>query len=164
MINADREKLVYGGGSDPSRLKIEPSVMTDVTWDDRVMGEEIFGPVMPVILFDDTDEVLDMINKRPHPLALYIFSQDRHVQEKFLSRASFGGGCVNDTIMHMTVSNMGFGGMGGSGMGEYHGKAGFDTFSHMKSIVDRKRFPDVPIRYQPYGDMKEKALRLFFER
>ena len=108
--------------------------------------------------------MISEINKRPHPLALYIFAHDKSVQQKFLSLVSFGGGCINDTIMHLTVSNMGFGGVGGSGMGAYHGRIGFDTFSHVKSIVDRKAFPDVPIRYQPYSAMKEKGLRFFFEK
>ena len=160
----DEDKVVFGGASDASSFKIEPTVMAGVTQDDRVMQEEIFGPLMPIISFDDTDEVISEINKRPHPLALYIFARDKSVQQKFLSLVSFGGGCINDTIMHLSVSNMGFGGVGGSGMGAYHGRIGFDTFSHVKSIVDRKAFPDVPIRYQPYSAMKEKGLRFFFEK
>ncbi len=160
----DTDKVVIGGKSDAEALRIEPTVMKDVTWSDAAMHEEIFGPVMPVLIYDDLDSVVKEINKRPHPLALYIFSNDKKVQDIILSRVSFGGGCINDTIMHLSVSNMGFGGVGESGMGSYHGLTGFNTFSHLKSIIDRKPFPDVPLRYQPYGRTKEKWLKRFFAK
>ena len=107
------------------------------------------------------EEALDFVNTRPHPLALYLFSQDKQVQELFVRRASFGGGCINDTIIHLATSHMGFGGVGNSGMGSYHGRQSFDTFSHRKSIVQKSTLVDLPIRYAPYTPSKSKLLRLF---
>ena len=157
----DPEKVVFGGKGDWSTLKIQPTILDNVTPEDPVMGEEIFGPVLPVLTFDRVEEAAAFVNARPRPLALYLFSQDKKVQELFLRRASFGGGCVNDTIVHLATSRMPFGGVGGSGMGGYHGKASFDTFSHQKSIVKKSTLVDLPIRYAPYTPAKSKLLRLF---
>ena len=161
LINADRNKVVIGGIENADTLQIEPTVLADVTWNDAVMQEEIFGPVMPVLTYQNLDEVIAAVNARPHPLALYIFAQDKKVIQKVTSRCSFGGGCVNDTIVHLATSHMGFGGVGASGMGSYHGKCGFDTFSHHKSILDKKQWIDLPMRYQPYTGLYEKMLKMF---
>ena len=106
---------------------------------------------------------MEFINSRPHPLALYLFSQDRSVQERFLRQVPFGGGCINDTIIHLATSRMGFGGVGNSGMGSYHGKDSFDTFSHRKSVVKKSTWMDLPVRYAPYTPLKSKLLRLFLK-
>lgn len=157
------DKVVYGGQSDRSSLKIAPTIMDPVTFDDAVMREEIFGPLLPIIAYDDLDEAIEKINSMAHPLALYIFTSDKSVAKKVTSRCSFGGGCVNDTIIHLATSNMGFGGFGESGMGSYHGRDGFQTFSHEKSIVDKKTWLDLPMRYQPYRNIYNKLLHFFLK-
>jgi aldehyde dehydrogenase (NAD+) len=127
------------------------------------MQEEIFGPLLPVIAYDSIDEAIAFINGREHPLALYLFSEDRATQQRFLKAVPFGGGCINDTIIHLATSNMGFGGVGESGMGAYHGKVGFDAFTHYKSIVDKKTWMDLPMRYQPYTKGNMKLIRMFLK-
>lgn len=159
----DRDKLVFGGASDADALRIEPVVMRDITEDDAVMKEEIFGPVMPVLSYDDTEGMIARINSHDHPLALYVFSGNKAFIKKITSSISFGGGCVNDTIIHLATSNMGFGGVGGSGMGSYHGRDGFNTFSHRKSIVDKKTWLDLPMRYQPYSGFMDRMIRMFLK-
>ena len=161
LIN--QNKVVCGGKSDASKLKIEPTVMANVTWDDAVMGQEIFGPVLPILTYKTDEEMLGIVNSRPKPLALYLFTSNKKLEKTVLSRCSFGGGCINDTIVHLATNNMGFGGVGESGMGAYHGKVGFDTFSHKKSIVDKKTWIDVNMRYQPYTGFKEFLLRMFLK-
>ncbi|MCD7943690.1 MAG: aldehyde dehydrogenase [Clostridia bacterium] len=157
----DADKVVVGGQSSESECRIAPTVMDRVMWDDDVMGEEIFGPVLPILTFDKLDDAICAINERPHPLALYIFSSDKRAIREVTSRCQFGGGCVNDVIIHLATSNMPFGGVGASGMGGYHGRVGFETFSHIKSIVDKKTWLDLPMRYQPYKSLNEKLIRLF---
>ena len=157
----DPSKVVLGGGSDPNSLKIQPTVLDGVSPEDPVMQEEIFGPVLPVLTFDRVEEALEFVNARPRPLALYLFSQNKQTHELFLRRSSFGGGCINDTIIHLATSRMPFGGVGNSGMGGYHGGASFDTFSHRKSIVKKSAWIDLPVRYAPYSPVKDKLLRLF---
>ena len=159
----DKNKVIWGGKADPSTLRIEPTVLDNVTFGDAVMQEEIFGPVMPILTFDSLDEAIRNINSMPHPLALYIFTGDRPAAGKVMSRCGFGGGCINDTIIHLATSEMGFGGFGPSGMGAYHGKDGFDTFTHYKSIVDKKTWIDLPMRYQPYKKWNEKLIHLFLK-
>ncbi len=154
----DAAKVVHGGNMERESLRIEPTVMDNVTFGDAVMQEEIFGPVLPILTYDSLDEAIRNINSMPHPLALYIFTSDRQAAKKVTSRCGFGGGCINDTVIHLATSEMGFGGSGASGMGSYHGKDGFDTFSHYKSIVDKKTWIDLPMRYQPYKKMYEKLL------
>ena len=161
LING--EKLVYGGQSEPESLRIAPTVLNNITWDDAVMGEEIFGPLLPILTFDTLDEALDTVESHPHPLALYFFSEDKAAQKKVLDTCRFGGGCINDTIIHLATSDMPFGGVGESGMGSYHGRVGFETFSHYRSIVDKKTWMDLPIRYQKYTGLKEKMLRMFLK-
>lgn len=159
----DKDKVVIGGGGHAETLRIEPTVMTDVTFNDAVMGQEIFGPVLPVMTYKKFSDVFDMLKNLPKPLALYIFSGDKSRIDAVTSRLSFGGGCVNDTIIHLATSEMGFGGVGESGMGSYHGKEGFDAFSHTKSIVDKKTWLDLPMRYQPYKKSSEKLIRRFLK-
>ena len=159
----DKEKVVFGGNSDRDALRIEPTVMDNVTFSDAVMQEEIFGPVMPVLTFDSLDEVIRNVNAMPHPLALYLFTSSKTAAKKVTARCGFGGGCINDTIIHLATTEMGFGGFGESGMGSYHGKTGFDTFTHYKSIVDKKTWLDLPMRYQPYRKMHEKMVRFFLK-
>ncbi len=161
LING--EKLVYGGQSEPESLRIAPTVLNNITWDDAVMGEEIFGPLLPILTFDTLNEALDTVESHPHPLALYFFSEDKAAQKKVLDTCRFGGGCINDTIIHLATSDMPFGGVGESGMGSYHGRVGFETFSHYRSIVDKKTWMDLPIRYQKYTGLKEKMMRMFLK-
>ena len=158
----DPSKVVLGGQSNPDSLQIAPTVMDHVTWDDAVMQEEIFGPILPILTFDHLNEVYALLAKRPKPLALYFFSEDKQRILEVTERCTYGGGCVNDTIIHLATSEMGFGGVGESGMGGYHGKEGFDAFSHTKSIVDKKTWMDLPMRYQPYQNgLYGKLLHLF---
>ena len=158
----EKSDLCFGGKTDSESLKIEPSII-NATWDDEIMKDEIFGPLLPVIGFTSLDDEIKRINSRPCPLALYIFSKDKKNIEKAKNLVSFGGGCINDTIIHLATSNMGFGGVGESGMGAYHGKAGFDTFSHAKSMVDKKTFLDLPMRYQPYNKQGSRLVKLFLK-
>lgn len=159
----DQKKTVHGGGINEHSLQIEPTILDRVTWNDPVMSEEIFGPVLPVITYDSIDHAIARINAMPHPLALYIFTSDKTLAKKVTTRCGFGGGCINDVVIHLATSEMGFGGFGESGMGSYHGKDGFDTFSHTKSIVDKKNWLDLPMRYQPYQKLYEKLLRMFLK-
>lgn len=157
----DREKLAAGGRSDAEGLKIEPTILDNVTWDDAVMQEEIFGPVLPVLTYGDISELPDIVNHRPKPLALYIYSENRENISFVTEYCQFGGGCVNDCVIHLATSNMPFGGVGESGMGSYHGKEGFKTFSHMKSIVDKRTWFDMPMRYQPFKPIYNKMVKMF---
>ena len=160
MINKD--KVVIGGNCNANTLQIEPTLMENVTFDDAVMGEEIFGPILPVLTYDKFEDIFDILRDKQKPLALYIFSENKKNIDSVLSRISFGGGCVNDVVIHLATSEMGFGGVGESGMGAYHGKTGFDAFSHTKSIVDKKTFMDLPMRYQPYNrGIYGKLLKMF---
>ncbi len=144
------EKVVFGGESNPETRKIQMTVMDNVTWDDPVMKEEIFGPVLPFLTYKNLDDVIEVIRSHDKPLALYIFSQNKENIKKVHSSCSFGGGCVNETDIHVITTAMGFGGVGESGMGQYHGKDGFDTFTHYTSIVDKMTWIDLEQRYQPY--------------
>ena len=157
----DQGKVVYGGRCKPETLQIEPTVMTGVTDDDPVMGEEIFGPLCPVLKVSDPAEAEAFIKAHEKPLALYLFTKDRALQERFMHHVPFGGGCINDTIVHIATSKMGFGGVGNSGMGSYHGRKSFETFSHTKSILKKHRWIDLPMRYQPYTAAKERLVRFF---
>lgn len=160
----DEKKTVHGGGTNADTLQIEPTVLQDVTWEDAVMGEEIFGPVLPILTFESIDEVIRTVNANESPLALYLFSSNKKTVRRVTAECIFGGGCVNDVIIHLATAHMGFGGVGESGMGAYHGKVGFDTFSHQKSIVNKKTWLDLPMRYQPYNrTLYAKLLRMFLK-
>lgn len=157
----DQDKIVCGGETDPESLQIAPTVMDRVTWKDAVMGEEIFGPVLPVLTYKSLRGIAKKINSMDSPLALYLFSSDKDHIRFVKEHIQYGGGCINDVVIHLATSEMGFGGVGESGMGAYHGRKGFDTFTHEKSIVDKKTFLDLPMRYQPYAAFHEKVMRLF---
>lgn len=152
---------VLGGKGDPETLRIEPTVLEDVSADSPCMQEEIFGPVLPVMAFDDLTEAEEWVQNRPRPLACYLFTSSAENERRLLSRLHFGGGCVNDTIIHLAVPGLPFGGVGDSGMGAYHGKSGFDTFSHVKSVLRKSTWLDLPFRYQPFNGFKRMVLRLF---
>ena len=160
----DEEKVVVGGNSNLETCQIAPTVMDNVTYEDAVMGEEIFGPIMPILTFDSFDDVVDELKSKDKPLALYLFTSDKKHIKRVTTELSYGGGCINDVIIHLATSEMGFGGVGESGMGSYHGKEGFDAFSHYKSIVDKKTWLDLPMRYQPYkSKFYEKLLHIFLK-
>lgn len=156
----DKTSNVVGGGYDEKKFKIEPTFFTEATFDDDIMKNEIFGPILPIIPYDDLDKVLDTIKKRPKPLACYIFGKKRSFQKKILSTLSFGGGCINDTIMHVANEHLPFGGVGNSGMGQYHGNYSFHTFSHKKAI-HASGLLDLPLRYGPYNKNKYRTIRFF---
>lgn len=157
----DGETILFGGQRDPDTLQIAPTVVGPVIPEGPAMGEELFAPVLPVLPYQTLEEAAAFVQSRPKPLALYIFSSDRGAIRYIQENVSYGGGCVNDTIIHLATSQMGFGGVGMSGMGSYHGKYGFDTFTHEKSIVDKACWLDLPMRYQKYTGWKEKLLRMF---
>lgn len=159
----DPSKVVCGGQFNKETLQITPTVMDHVTFHDAVMQEEIFGPVLPILVYDSVDEVIANMNSMPHPLALYIFTSSKSTAKKITARIGFGGGCINDTIIHLATSEMGFGGFGESGMGSYHGKTGFGTFTHYKSIVDKKTWLDLPMRYQPYKKINHRLIHMFLK-
>lgn len=142
--------IVCGGGSRSDTRQIEPTVVDQVNWDSPVMQEEIFGPVLPVLTFYDIKEAAAMVNARPRPLALYLFTREKRREAYILRHVSYGGGCINDTVVHLATSHMPFGGVGNSGMGGYHGKASFDTFTHQKSIMKKSLLIDIPVRYAPF--------------
>lgn len=153
-------RLVSGGRTDPSARKIEPAIIDGASWEDPVMQEEIFGPILPIIGWTDEDEIIRKILARPRPLALYAFSKERKQLSRFAARLQFGGGCFNDTVMHVGTNTVPFGGTGASGMGAYHGKESFNTFSRVKSIIDKALWLDVPLRYAPFAG-KYRTFRKF---
>lgn len=158
-----REKITCGGYGNPETFQITPTVLEDVSWDAPIMQEEIFGPVLPVLTYRNLDEALDKIGEREKPLALYLFTENRKIQREVLKKISFGGGCINDTIIHLATSRMGFGGVGGSGMGSYHGKKSYEIFTHEKSLVKKSTRIDLPIRYMPYTEYKKILLKMFLK-
>lgn len=153
------EKVYYGGGSCEETLQIEPTILEDITVESPIMQEEIFGPIFPVLTYSTPEQLEKIIKNFEKPLAFYLFTQNPGMKEWALRTFSFGGGCINNTIVHLSTSHMPFGGVGFSGMGGYHGKAGFETFSHRKSVVDSRNHPDIPLRYQPYADWKDRLIR-----
>ncbi|HFE9686451.1 aldehyde dehydrogenase [Clostridium perfringens] len=146
----DKEKLVFGGNYNRKTFQIEPTILKNITWDDPVMEREIFGPIFPILTFENLDEVIRVVNSKDKPLALYYFSEDKNKIEKVLNSTSSGGVTINDTLVHVSSSYLPFGGVGNSGMGEYHGKYSFDLFSNKKGVMNRKTFLDLKIRYAPF--------------
>ncbi len=138
---------------------ISPTVMKNVSWNDPIMKEEIFGPILPVLIYEDIDQLIAELKLKEKPLALYLFSNDKGTQDKVFNQLSFGGGAINDTIMHVSNPDLPFGGIGPSGIGAYHGKHSFDLFSHKKSYIKRSTWLDLPIAYPPYSSKKEKLVR-----
>lgn len=158
----DPNKVIWGGERNQSTCQIAPTVMDQVTEEDPVMKEEIFGPILPILTFENFEDMIDQMKEKEKPLALYFFSSDQQKIRRVTGELSYGGGCINDVVIHLATSEMGFGGVGASGMGSYHGKDGFEAFSHRKSIVDKKTWLDLPMRYQPYQSKVYKKLLHFF--
>jgi len=156
------KKIIKGGESSRQTLTINPTLLTGVLPDDPVMQEEIFGPILPLITCNTISQAIEFVRNRPKPLALYLFTKDNSVKKTVLQELSFGGGCVNDTLLHVASSTLPFGGVGASGMGSYHGKASFDTFTHFKSIVDKRMWPDPSLRYRPYNRTTINWLKRLF--
>ena len=142
-------KVVYGGQSNAEELYLAPTIVTDLAAESPLNQEEIFGPILPVLDYGDLGEALDFLGERPPPLALYLFTRSRSIQERVLAETRSGGVCINDTILHMIAKDLPFGGLGESGMGAYHGKAGFDCFTHYRSVLHRGTLLDPPLRYPP---------------
>lgn len=159
----DTSKIVYGGTVDIPSLKIDFTIMDNVTFNDRIMQEEIFAPILPVIEYTNIDDMIEELKEQDKPLALYLFTKDKNIEEKVISSISFGGGAVNDVLIHITNHNAPFGGVGASGMGFYHGKYSFETFSHQKHIYKKYSFFDNKLRFFPKKD-KEKIIRFWFYR
>ncbi|WP_077617949.1 aldehyde dehydrogenase [Bacillus sinesaloumensis] len=159
LTNGD---IYIGGSTNRDELVIEPTVLTNITWDDPVMEDEIFGPILPVLEYDNLSDVVNEIHRNPKPLAFYIFTEDQSVQQKMLNSVSFGGGCINDTVYHFASPHLPFGGVGISGIGSYHGKGSFDTFSHKKSVLKQTTRFDIPFRYPNVKDGLKK-IKMFLK-
>lgn len=157
----DYDKVIYGGRYDLDKLKLEPTIMDNVLYTDKIMSEEIFGPVMPIIRYKDNLEFLNYINEHDAPLAFYVFTNDKKKANFYINNIGFGGGCINDVVIHLATSNMRFGGYKESGIGSYHGVMGFQTFSHYKSIVNKSTHIDLPMRYAPYSKKNDKLIKMF---
>ncbi|MDT8410253.1 MAG: aldehyde dehydrogenase family protein [Wenzhouxiangellaceae bacterium] len=156
----EQGKVVIGGRRDRETLKIEPTVLTDVDRGDAVMAEEIFGPILPVIEVQNLDQAIEFVRRGDKPLSAYLFTRSRKSEKSFLRDLACGSVCINDVMMFMSVPDLPFGGVGMSGMGQYHGQAGFDRFSHLKSVIKRGRFPEIFVRFAPYSQFKMKLLKL----
>lgn len=156
------KEIIYGGKYDEKTLKIEPTILK-CTYKSKAMEDEIFGPLFPIIEFTKIDEVIKYITSNPKPLALYLFTNNKKLQKRILREVPFGGGCINDTIMHIASHSMPFGGVGNSGMGSYHGKYSFDTFTHYKSIIKKSNLIDMPMRYHPYKESNYKMMKFFLK-
>ena len=157
----DQNKVFFGGDKDESQGRIAPTLLTDVLPDDPIMQEEIFGPLLPIIKVENIETAIHFVQRREHPLAVYLFANDRAVEEFVMREISFGGGCVNDVISHIVSPNLPFGGVGASGFGAYHGQTSFTTFSHKKAIVRRATWCDPSLRYPPYTPKKLRWLKRF---
>lgn len=157
------ETIILGGKTDETNRFIAPTLLDNVRLDAPIMQEEIFGPILPLIEYTDIQQCIDFIISRPKPLAFYLFTTSKIVEKRFLDSCTFGGACINDTMIHLATPHMGFGGVGESGMGSYHGKFSFDTFSHYRSIVRKSFFPDLRMRYRPYNKAKDALVRLFLK-
>ena len=155
---AGESDILWGGESDPERLRIAPTLIA-AGWDSPVMEDEIFGPLLPIVAYDRLDEALEAIRRRPRPLALYLFTADKGLARQVMESVSFGGGCVNDTVVHLVNPHLPFGGVGSSGMGSYHGPHSFEAFSHKKGIMTRSTRIDLPVRYPPYQEKAERMVR-----
>ncbi|WP_419727171.1 aldehyde dehydrogenase [Terrisporobacter petrolearius] len=152
ILENDKDKIVVGGDVDFEQRYISPTIIRDVTLEDSVMKDEIFGPILPVIKYKDLEDIKYYISKHKNPLALYVFSENDDFSEDIIRRFTFGGGCVNDTISHVASAHLPFGGVGTSGMGNYHGRASFDTFTHTKSIVKKSTKIDIKLVFPPYKE------------
>lgn len=154
-------KIVIGGQADPESRKIAPTVLTDADPDSELMTDEIFGPILPIVESDDLDSAIDFVSRGEKPLSAYLFTKSRDSEKRFLQKLACGSVCINDVMMFMSVPELPFGGVGNSGMGQYHGQAGFDRLSHLKSVIRRGRFPEITMRFAPYSAMKMRLLKWF---
>lgn len=152
-------KIILGGNTDEQELFIEPTLIENISENAKIMQEEIFGPILPILEYSEINEVIEFINNRPKPLALYIFSENKKFQDEIINKTSSGGVCINDTIMHLSARDLPFGGVGDSGFGRYHGKAGFTAFSNQKSILHQTTLFDIPHRFPPYKEIDFKIIK-----
>ncbi len=159
----DQDKVVLGNHVSKDKLYIGPTIMKDVTWDDAVMQDEIFGPILPLLKYDKIEDVITTLKTKEKPLALYLFTQNVELEKKVFCSLSFGGGAINDTVMHFTNTNLPFGGVGASGIGYYHGKSSFEIFSNSKAYVKKSVLADPPLAYPPYTKAKENLIRRIFK-
>ncbi|MEG1993234.1 MAG: aldehyde dehydrogenase family protein, partial [Acetivibrio sp.] len=157
LIDGETEKV--GGRREEKSRKIEPTLFINAAFEDEIMKEEIFGPILPIISYENLKDVIKILKEKPKSLAFYIFSRNPKLVENIINTVEFGGGCVNDVIMHLANHYLPFGGLGGSGMGNYHGKYSFATFTHEKAVLKSKGFPDICLRYPPYTQKQLKMLR-----
>ncbi|MGK8419931.1 aldehyde dehydrogenase [Staphylococcus epidermidis] len=162
LIQIHKDNVVFGGNSSKEDLYIEPTLLDNITNDNKIMKEEIFGPILPIITYDNFDEVLEIIQSKSKPLSLYLFSEDENMTHRVVEELSFGGGAINDTLMHLANPNLPFGGVGSSGIGKYHGKYSFDTFSHMKSYTFKSTRLESSLFFPPYKG-KFKYIKTFFK-
>lgn len=162
LLQIHKDNVVFGGNSSKEDLYIEPTLLDNITNDNKIMKEEIFGPILPIITYDNFDEVLEIIQSKSKPLSLYLFSEDENMTHRVLEELSFGGGAINDTLMHLANPNLPFGGIGSSGIGQYHGKYSFDTFSHMKSYTFKSTRLESSLFFPPYKG-KFKYIKTFFK-
>lgn len=155
----DKDKIILGGEYDLEKLYLSPTIMDNVTWEDKIMEDEIFGPILPIIEYEDINEIIKKINRKTKPLALYLFTEDKKIENHILENISYGGGCINDTISHLATPYLPFGGVGSSGIGAYHGKASFDLFSHKKSILKKSTKFGINFIFPPYNDKKLNLIK-----
>lgn len=163
LLKTHYSNIVFGGQTSENDKYIAPTILDNITFDSKIMEDEIFGPILPIITYDDFDEAIDLIRTKPKPLSLYLFSEDENATERVLNEISFGGGAINDTIMHLANSNLPFGGVGASGIGQYHGKYSFDTFSHAKSYIFKSTRLESSLFFPPYKG-KFKYIKTFFNK
>jgi len=159
----EKDKIFYGGITNREKKYISPTILHNVTLNDKIMEEEIFGPIIPVIDFENINDVIKEIKTKPKPLSFYLFTKNRVLKKKLMSELSFGGGSVNDAVMYFANSNLPFGGVGSSGSGAYHGEAGFKEFSHYKSVLIKANWFEPFIKYPPYSNFKKRLLKMFLE-
>jgi aldehyde dehydrogenase (NAD+) len=155
----DPLKVYFGGITDKVSRYIAPTLLQDITFEDACMQEEIFGPILPFISFDALDDILPKVKALSKPLSCYVFTSSSNTKKRLLHELSFGGGAINDAVMHITNPNLPFGGVGHSGMGNYHGEAGFKTFTHYKSVMDKPSWLELPLKYSPYSKLKLGLLK-----
>lgn len=163
LLGVHKSEIVFGGHSDSAENYIGPTLLDGITFNDKIMEGEIFGPILPIITYDDFDEAIDLIHTKPKPLSLYLFSEDENATERVLNEISFGGGAINDTLMQLANPNLPFGGVGASGIGQYHGKFSFDTFSHDKSYIFKSTRLESSLLFPPYKG-KFKYIKTFFNK
>ena len=159
----DKDKIYYGGETNSETRYIQPAIMQNITMEDAVMQEEIFGPILPVLTYETIEEAIAIVNSLPKPLSCYLFTKNSSIKKKVLKEISFGGGAINETLMHISNSNLPFGGVGHSGIGNYHGEAGFKSFTHYKSVMDKPTWLDPSIRYYPHTPFRLKLMRWFMK-